>query len=177
MNDAAKGHRDPALNVALWTMETKVKLSLTKSTPANRWHKLAAWRPRRRWRMLCLCCARQSVCCRYRPPSCCAQSPTLLAARARISSLPTPGWNAFRCSLGGKAGDDACEVGLLCSTPAAMASAVGGGETSGYPGPDTAWGAIAIVRLITEVASRFSIVVSEGAAAQAVPVVGRLAAR
>ena len=75
-------------------------------------------------------------------------------------------------ALGGKSGhDDAAETGYFAAR-AAMAKAVS--EAARYAAQQgaIARGAPAIVQLITQVASRFSITVSQKVAAQAVPVVG-----
>lgn len=75
-------------------------------------------------------------------------------------------------ALGGKSGhDDAAETGYFAAR-AAMAKAVS--EAARYAAQQgaIARGAPAIVQLITQVASRFSITVSQKVAAQAVPIVG-----
>lgn len=74
---------------------------------------------------------------------------------------------------GGSRGDDAGETGYFAAR-AAMAKAVSDAVQHLARSGLSQKGAPAIVRLIALIASRFSIVVSEKAAAQAVPVVGAL---
>ncbi|MDD2337711.1 MAG: EcsC family protein, partial [Geobacteraceae bacterium] len=75
-------------------------------------------------------------------------------------------------ALGGKSkSDDGTESGYFV-TRAALAKAVSEAASHLTTKGLSQRGAPAIVRLISQVASRFSIVVSEKAAAQAVPVVG-----
>ena len=75
-------------------------------------------------------------------------------------------------ALGGRLkNDDAAETEYF-TTRAAMAKAVSDAATYLTKKGLSDKGAPAIVRLITQIASRFSIVVSEKAAAQAVPLVG-----
>jgi hypothetical protein len=77
-------------------------------------------------------------------------------------------------ALGGRSkDDDATEAGYFAAR-AAMASAVSDAVRHFAQKGATHGGAPAIARLITMVASRFSINVSEKAAAQAVPVVGAI---
>lgn len=77
-------------------------------------------------------------------------------------------------ALGGKSKkDDAAESGYF-ATRAAMAEAVSKAARHIAEKGLTKNGAPAIVQLISQVASRFSITVSEKAAAQAVPVVGAI---
>jgi hypothetical protein len=77
-------------------------------------------------------------------------------------------------ALGGRSrDDDAAEAGYFAAR-AAMASAVSDAVRHFAQKGATHGGAPAIARLITMVASRFSINVSEKAAAQAVPVVGAI---
>jgi hypothetical protein len=77
-------------------------------------------------------------------------------------------------ALGGKSnGDNGVEAGYF-ATRAAVAKAVSEAAAHVAKKGLSQRGAPAIIRLITQIASRFSIVVSEKAAAQAVPVVGAL---
>lgn len=75
-------------------------------------------------------------------------------------------------ALGGKSkGDDGTESGYFAAR-AALAKSISKAAAYLTKNGISQQGAPAIVRLISQVASRFSIVVSEKAAAQAVPVVG-----
>lgn len=77
-------------------------------------------------------------------------------------------------ALGGSSpGDDVAEAGYFAAR-AALARAVSEAAEHLAKKGLTRQGAPAIVRLITQIAARFSIVVSEKVAAQAVPVVGAL---
>jgi uncharacterized YccA/Bax inhibitor family protein len=75
-------------------------------------------------------------------------------------------------ALGGKAkGDDATDAGYF-AVRASMANAISEAARHLAEKGVTQKGAPAVIRLITQVAARFSIVVSEKAAAQTIPVVG-----
>ena len=77
-------------------------------------------------------------------------------------------------ALGGKSpGDDGAESGYFAMR-ATLANAVSEAATHLAKKGMTQKGAPALVRLITQVAARFSIVVSEKAAVQAVPLVGAI---
>lgn len=96
-------------------------------------------------------------------------------ARSEGEDLATPDAR-LQCiqvlALGGRLkNDDAAETGYF-ATRTAMAKAVSDAAAHLAKKGLSDKGAPAIVRLISQIASRFSIVVSEKAAAQAVPVVG-----
>lgn len=89
----------------------------------------------------------------------------LAAPEARVQCLQV-------LALGGRSrGDDAAETGYFAAR-AAMARAVSEAASHLARKGLAEKSAPALVRLVTQVASRFSIVVSEKAAAQAVPLVG-----
>jgi len=75
-------------------------------------------------------------------------------------------------ALGGRSKDDDATETAYFAARAAMAKAVSDAAAHLAKKGFSDKGAPAIVRLITQIASRFSIVVSEKAAAQAVPIVG-----
>ena len=155
-----------ALDVALWTMDHR-----RAQSPSNRWHKLAVG-------------ATGAAGGVFGLPALTLELPVSTAimlrsiadiARSQGENLKLPEVR-LECvqvlALGGRSrSDDRTETGYFTAR-AAMAKAVSEAvqhlATSGL----TQKGAPAIVRLITVIASRFSIVVSEKAAAQAVPVLG-----
>jgi len=172
VNDATQKAIESALNVALWTMD-QGEASLTKSTPANWWHKLAAGASGAAGGAFGLAAlavelpVSTTIMLRSIADIARSEGENLKLADARLECVQV-------LALGGKASsDDAAEVGYFAARTA-MASAVSEAAKHLATQGLTQHGAPAIVRLITQVASRFSIVVSEKAAAQAVPVVGAI---
>jgi hypothetical protein len=166
VNDATRKSIQTALNVALW--------SLDHSKPAfqsNLWHKLAVG-------------TTGAAGGAFGLPSLAIELPVSTVimlrsiadiARSEGEDLATPDAK-LQCiqvlALGSRTKNhDGAQTGYFAAR-AAMAKAVS--DVAAYlvkKGTSDA-GAPAIVRLITQIAARFSIVVSEKAAAQAVPIVG-----
>ena len=172
VNDATRKAIESALQVALWTMD-QGEASLALSTPANWWHKLAAGASGAAGGAFGLAALAVEL-----PVS------TTIMLRSIADIARSEGENLkladvrLECvqvlALGGKtSNDDGAEVGYFAAR-AAMASAVSEAAKHLAAQGLSQHGAPAIVRLITQVASRFSIVVSEKAAAQAVPLVGAI---
>jgi len=166
VNDVAKKSIETALDVALLTMDRDKQMP-----SSNWWHKLAV-------------VATGAGGGAFGLPALAIELPvstTIILrsiadiARSEGEDLSCPDAK-LQCvqvlALGGKSkSDDGTESGYFV-TRAALAKAVS--EAASYITNKglSQHGAPAIVRLISQVASRFSIVVSEKAAAQAVPVVG-----
>ncbi len=168
MKEAATKSIQRALDVALWTMDRS-----QPEAPSNRWHKL----------MVGTTGAAGGA---FGLPALAIELPvstTIMLrsiadiARSEGENLGTPDAR-LQCvqvfALGGRSiNDDAAETGYFAAR-AAMAKAVSEAATYLAKTGLSDTGAPAIVRLIAQIASRFSIVVSEKAAAQAVPIVGAL---
>ncbi len=168
VNNATRKSTETALDVALWTMDHNQRAS-----PSNWWHKLAVG-------------TTGALGGAFGLPALPVELPvstTIMLrsiadiARSEGVNLKTPDAR-LQCvqvlALGGKAkSDDATETGYFAAR-AAMAKAVS--DAAAHLAEKGLWqrGAPAIIRLITQIASRFSIVVSEKAVAQAMPVVGTL---
>ena len=166
VNDATRKSIEAALDVALWTMDHG-----QAETPSNWWHKLAVGTTGAAGGVFGL-------------PALAIELPVSTAimlrsiadiARSQGENLKTPEAR-LECvrvlALGGASNnDDASDTGYF-AVRAAMAQAVSDAVQHLARNGLTHQGAPAIVRLIALIASRFSIVVSEKAAAQAVPVVG-----
>lgn len=172
VNDATRKAIETALRVALWTMD-QGEASLTKSAPANWWHKLAAGASGAAGGAFGLAAlavelpVSTTIMLRSIADIARSEGEDLKLADARLECVQV-------LALGGRAAsDDAAEVGYFAARTA-MASAVSEAAKHLATQGLSQHGAPAIVRLITMVASRFSIVVSEKAAAQAVPVVGAI---
>lgn len=166
VNDVARTSIAAALDFALWTMDHS-----QAESPSNRWHKLAVGTTGAAGGMFGL-------------PALALELPVSTAimlrsiadiARSQGEDLKTPEAR-LECvqvlALGGTSTrDDGSEAGYFAAR-AAMAKAVSDAlqhlARSGF----AQQGARAMIRLIAVIASRFSIVVSEKAAAQAVPVLG-----
>jgi hypothetical protein len=166
VNNATRKSIETALDVALWTMDYS-----KPESPSNWWHKLAVG-------------TTGAAGGAFGLPALAIELPvstTIMLrsiadiARSKGEDLRRPDAK-LQCvqvlALGGKSkSDDATETGYF-TTRAAMAKAVSEAAVHLAKKGLSQKGAPAIIRLITQVASRFSIVVSEKAAAQAVPVVG-----
>lgn len=158
-----------ALDVALLTIQQRQQEAL----PSNHWHKLAAG----------LSGAAGGA---FGLPALAVELPisTTIILRSIADIARSQGENLdqpetrLHCvqvlALGGRSRhDDLTETGYF-ATRAALARAVSEAARHVTHRGLSQQGAPALVRLITQVASRFSIVVSEKVAAQAVPVVGAL---
>ena len=166
VNDATRKSIAAALDAALWTMD-----HAQTQAPSNWWHKLAVGTTGAAGGVFGL-------------PALAIELPVSTAimlrsiadiARSQGENLKTPEAK-LECvrvlALGGAStSDDGSETGYFAAR-AAMAKAVSDAVQHLARNGLTHQGAPAMVRLITLVASRFSIVVSEKAAAQAVPVLG-----
>jgi len=168
VNDATRKSLEKALDVALWTMDDSQPQS-----PSNWWHKLAVGTTGAAGGAFGLPAltvelpVSTTIMLRSIADIARSQGEDLKSNDARLQCIQVLG-------LGGTSkSDDGAETGYFAAR-AAMAKAVS--DAAAYlAGQGIAQkGAPAIVRLITQVASRFSIVVSQKAAAQAVPVVGAL---
>ncbi len=168
VNDATRKAIESALHVALWTMDQG-----EQKQPSNWWHKLAAGASGAAGGAFGLAALTVEL-----PVS------TTIMLRSIADIARSEGENLkladvrLECvqvlALGGNAkADDAAEIGYFAAR-AAMAKAVSEAASHLAAQGLTQQGAPAVVRLIAQVASRFSIVVSEKAAAQAVPVVGAI---
>ena len=168
VNDATRKAIESALRVALWTMDQG-----EQKQPSNWWHKLAAGASGAAGGAFGLAALTVEL-----PVS------TTIMLRSIADIARSEGENLkhadvrLECvqvlALGGSAkSDDAAEIGYFAAR-AAMAKAVSEAASHLAAQGLTQQGAPAVVRLIAQVASRFSIVVSEKAAAQAVPVVGAI---
>ena len=166
VNDATRKSIETALDVALWTMDHNQPKS-----PSNWWHKL-------------LVGTTGAVGGAFGLPALTIELPisTTIMLRSIADIARSEGENLkmpdarLECvqvlALGGRSrSDDGTETGYFAAR-AAMAKAVS--EAAAYLAEKglSQKGAPAIIRLIAQIASRFSIIVSEKAAAQAVPVVG-----
>ena len=172
VNDATRKAIETALAAALWTMRDTQNRS-PNSAASNWWHKLAAGASGAAGGVFGLAALAVEL-----PVS------TTIMLRSIADIARSEGENLqlaevqLQCvqvlALGGKAtSDDGAEIGYFAAR-AAMAKAVSEATAHFAAQGVTQHGAPAIVRLITMVASRFSIVVSEKAAAQAVPLVGAI---
>jgi len=166
VNDATRKSIETALDVALWTMDQG-----QAESPSNWWHKLAVG-------------TTGAAGGAFGLPALAIELPistTIMLrsiadiARSEGENLRTPDAR-LECvqvlALGGRSGsDDGTETGYF-AVRAAMAKAVSDAIQHLARYGLSQKGAPAVIRLIALIASRFSIVVSEKAAAQAVPVLG-----
>ncbi len=170
VNDATRKAIETALKVALWTLD---KGEAKSGSPSNWWHKLAAGASGAAGGALGLAALSVEL-----PVS------TTIMLRSIADIARSEGENLkladtqLEClqvlALGGSSkDDDGAEIGYFAARTA-MAKAVSEAAAHFAAQGVTQHSAPAIVRLITIVASRFSIVVSEKAAAQAVPIVGAI---
>lgn len=166
VNEVTRKSIEKALDIALLTMDRNERLS-----PSNWWHKLAAG-------------ATGAAGGAFGLPALAIELPVSTTIMLRsIADIARSEGEDLRCpdaklqcvqvlALGGRAkGDDGTDAGYF-AVRAALARSIS--EAAAYLTQKglSRHGAPAIVRLISLVASRFSIVVSEKAAAQAVPLVG-----
>ena len=166
VNDATRKSIEAALDVALWTMDHS-----RAQPPSNWWHKLAVGTTGAAGGVFGLPALTIEL-----PVSTTIMLRSIAdIARSQGENLKTPAAR-LECvqvlALGGRSkSDDGSETGYFAAR-AAMAKAVSDAVQHLARNGLSQHGAPAIVRLIALIASRFSIVVSEKAAAQAVPVVG-----
>lgn len=166
VNDAARKSIETALNVALWTMDHS-----QPAPPSNWWHKLAVGTTGAAGGAFGLAALTIEL-----PVSTTIMLRSIAdIARSEGENLKMPDAR-LECvqvlALGGRSkSDDGTEIGYFAAR-AAMAKAVSEAAAHLAEKGLTQKGAPAIIRLIAQIASRFSIVVSQKAAAQAVPVVG-----
>jgi hypothetical protein len=166
VNDATRKSIEKALTVALWTMDHS-----RPGTPSNWWHKLAAG-------------TAGAAGGAFGLPALAIELPvsTAIMLRSIADIARSEGENLetldakLQCiqvlALGGRAkNDDAAETAYFAAR-AAMAKSVSDAAAHLAKKGFTDKGAPAIVRFISQIASRFSITVSEKAAAQAIPLVG-----
>ena len=166
VNDVARKSIETALDIALLTMDKDERVS-----PSNWWHKLAV-------------AATGAGGGAFGLPALAIELPVSTTIMLRsIADIARSEGEDLHCpdarlqcvqvlALGGKSKkDDATESGYFAAR-AALAKSISEAAAHVTKKGMSQHGAPAIVRLISQVASRFSIVVSEKAAAQAVPVVG-----
>jgi hypothetical protein len=166
VNDATRQSIAAALDVALWTMNHDQAVS-----PSNWWHKFAAGASGAAGGMFGLPAlaielpVSTTIMLRSIADIARSQGENLKTAEARLECVQV-------LALGGGSNtDDGSETGYFAAR-AAMAKAVSDAIQHLARSGVSQRGAPAMVRLIALIASRFSIVVSEKAAAQAVPVLG-----
>jgi hypothetical protein len=166
VNDATRKSLEAALDVAIWTMDHS-----QSGTPSNWWHKLAVGTTGAAGGAFGLPAltielpVSTTIMLRSIADIARSEGEDLKRPDARLQCLQVLG-------LGGTSkSDDGADTGYFAAR-AAMAKAVSDAATYLARKGVAQHGAPAIVRLITQIASRFSIVVSQKAAAQAVPVVG-----
>lgn len=169
VNDATRKAIETALKVALWTMSD----AKATSSPSNWWHKLAAGASGAAGGAFGLAAlsielpVSTTIMLRSIADIARSEGEDLKAADAQLECVQV-------LALGGNSNsDDGTEIGYFAAR-AAMAKAVSEAAAHLAAQGITQHGSPALVRLIAQIASRFSIVVSEKAAAQAVPVVGAI---
>ncbi|MDT8387447.1 MAG: EcsC family protein [Thiogranum sp.] len=167
VNDATRKSIETGLDVALWTLDQ----NRPETPSSNWWHKLAVGTSGAAGGAFGLAALAIEL-----PVSTTIMLRSIAdIARSEGENLATPEAK-LQCmqvlALGGRAtNDDAAETGYFAAR-AAMARAVSDAAAHLAKKGLADKGAPALIRLIAQIASRFSIVVSEKAAAQAVPVVG-----
>ena len=169
VSDATRKAIETALKVALWTMSDGKALS----APSNWWHKLAAGASGAAGGAFGLAAlsielpVSTTIILRSIADIARSEGEDLKAADAQLECVQV-------LALGGNSkSDDGAEIGYFAARTA-MAKAVSEAAAHLAAQGITQHGSPALVRLIAQIASRFSIVVSEKAAAQAVPVVGAI---
>ena len=169
VTDATRKAIETALKVALWTMSD----GKTTSSPSNWWHKLAAGASGAAGGAFGLAAlsielpVSTTIMLRSIADIARSEGEDLKAADAQLECVQV-------LALGGNSKrDDGTEMGYFAAR-AAMAKAVSEAAAHLAAQGITQHGSPALVRLIAQIAARFSIVVSEKAAAQAVPVVGAI---
>ena len=166
VNAATRKSIATALDVALWTMDHR-----EARAPSNRWHKLAVGTTGAAGGVFGLPAlalelpVSTTIMLRSIADIARSQGEDLKSAEARLECVQVLALG------GGSTSDDASESGYFAAR-AAMAKAVSDAIQHLAKNGLAQQGAPAMVRLIALIASRFSIVVSEKAAAQAVPVLG-----
>ena len=170
VSDTARKSIERALHLALWTMDQNRP---GPATPANRWHKLAVGASGAAGGAFGLATLSielplsTTIMLRSIADIARSQGEDLNSPEARLQCLQV-------LALGGRSKkDEAAETGYF-AVRAAMAKAVSEAARHLAQKGLTQQGAPAIIRLISQIASRFSIVVSEKMAAQALPLVGAL---
>ena len=168
VNRATRKSITAALEVALWTLDQRQAKS-----PSNWWHKLAAGASGAAGGAFGLAAlsielpVSTTIMLRSIADIARSEGEDLKAAETQLECVQV-------LALGGNSkSDDGAEIGYFAAR-AAMAKAVSEAAAHLAAQGITQHGSPAVVRLITQIASRFSIVVSEKAAAQAVPVVGAI---
>jgi EcsC protein family len=166
VNDVARKSIETALDIALLTMDRDERVS-----PSNWWHKLAV-------------AATGAGGGAFGLPALAIELPISTTIMLRsIADIARSEGEDLRCpdaklqcvqvlALGGKSKSDDVTESVYFASRAALAKSISEAAAHFTKKGLSQHGAPAIVRLISQVASRFSIVVSEKAAAQSVPVVG-----
>jgi len=168
VNAATRKSIETALDVALWSLDHK-----RAAPPSNRWHKLAAGTTGAAGGVFGLSAlalelpVSTTIMLRSIADIARSQGENLQLPEARLECVQVLALGA------GTSSGDASETGYF-AVRAAMAKAVSDAVQHLASKGLSQQGAPALVRLIALIASRFSIVVSEKAAAQAVPVLGAL---
>jgi hypothetical protein len=169
VNDATRKAIESALKVALWTMKNDA------ATPpaSNWWHKLAAGASGAAGGAFGLAAlsvelpVSTTIMLRSIADIARSEGEDLTAAEAQLECVQV-------LALGGNTkSDDGTDIGYFAAR-AAMAKAVSEAAAHLTAQGITQHGSPALLRLIAQIAARFSIVVSEKAAAQAVPLVGAI---
>jgi hypothetical protein len=176
VNDATRKAIETALDVALWTMQSdrpRGSPGRPPKSPSNWWHKLAAGASGAAGGAFGLVAlsielpVSTTIMLRSIADIARSEGENLLLADVRLECVQV-------LALGGNSkSDDGTEIGYFAAR-AAMAKAVSEAAAHLAAQGITQHGSPALVRLIAQIAARFSIVVSEKAAAQAVPVVGAI---
>lgn len=166
VNDAARRSIETALDVALSTVRHG-----ENRAPANWWHKLAIGTTGAAGGAFGLAAlsielpVSTTIMLRSIADIARSQGEDVRTADAKVECVQVLG-------LGGRSGsDDAAETGYFAAR-AAMARAVSDAARYIAEKGIANRGAPAVVRLIAQVAARFSVTVSEKAAAQAIPIIG-----
>jgi len=166
VNDATRKSIETALDVALWTMDHS-----QAESPSNWWHKLAVGTTGAAGGAFGLAAlaielpVSTTIMLRSIADIARSQGENLKMPEARLECMQVLALG------GGSKSDDGSETGYFAAR-AAMAKAVSDAIQHMARYGLSQKGAPAVIRLIALIASRFSIVVSEKAAAQAVPVLG-----
>lgn len=166
VNDATRKSIETALEVALWSMDAR-----RPERPSNRWHKLLVGATGAAGGALGLPAlaielpVSTTIMLRSIADIARSSGEDLDAPQARLECVQVLAFG------GSSAHDDGAETGYFAAR-AAMAKAVSEAAAHLARHGLSAQGAPAVVRLISQIASRFSLIVSEKVAAQAVPVVG-----
>jgi len=168
IHDVTRRTIEKGLGVALKTMDTS-----QTGTPSNRWHKIAVGASGALGGAFGLTALAielpisTTIMLRSIADIARSQGEDLRDPAARLECLQV-------LALGGRrADDDATDAGYFAARTA-MAKALSAAAQHVSQKGVTAAGAPAMIKLVTDVASRFSVTVSEKALVQAVPVVGAL---